>query len=204
MRPLPRSGLQPLLNLAIRTMKDRHSDVFERLDGAGELAFLIEPTDLPFAFELRPALDNPTLLAIEKPTGLPEELSAAIRGPLLSLLALLEGRVDGDALFFSRELTIEGDTEAVLALRNAIDGAEIDIVADALSPLGPLSKPARSIVQHAENLYSRAASDLETLASALRAPVSRRVQAQSADIRDLNERVDDVSKKIRRQSKAIK
>jgi len=185
-------------------MKDRHGDVFERLDGVGEMAFLIDPTDLPFAFELRPRLDNPALIAIEKPTQLPEGINAAIRGPLLSLLALLEGRVDGDALFFSRELTIEGDTEAVLALRNAIDGAEIDIVADALSPLGPLSKPARSVVSHVESLYSRVASDLETLATAFRAPVTRRVQAQSADIRDLNERLDDVSKKQRRYSKATR
>jgi len=41
------------------------------------------------------------------------------------MIELLEGRADGDALFFSRTLTVEGDMEAVVALRNAIDGSEI-------------------------------------------------------------------------------
>jgi predicted lipid carrier protein YhbT len=42
------------------------------------------------------------------------------------LLGMIDGTYDGDALFFSRDLTIEGDTEAVLALRNALENAEFD------------------------------------------------------------------------------
>jgi predicted lipid carrier protein YhbT len=42
------------------------------------------------------------------------------------LVGMLDGSYDGDALFFSRDLVIEGDTSAVLALRNALDDAEID------------------------------------------------------------------------------
>jgi len=202
MRPLPLAGLQPLLNLAMRTMKTRHQDVFERLGELGERVFLIDPTDLPFAFELRPSADAPTLNAVEKPDQLGDHVKAAIRGPLLSMLALLEGRVDGDALFFSRELVIEGDTEAVLALRNAVDGAEIDILTDALSPLGPLSDPARKIARHGVTLFARLTDDLETLGRSVRAPASRRLQSQSADIRELNERVDDVTRKVRRAVKA--
>jgi O2-independent ubiquinone biosynthesis accessory factor UbiT len=201
MRPLPLAGLQPLLGLAIRTMKQQHGDVFDRLGGLGDLVFLIDPTDLPFAFELCPSKDVPTLKAIAKPNQLADGVNAAIRGPLLSLLSLLEGRVDGDALFFSRELTIEGDTEAVLALRNAVDGADIDILSDALSPLGPIAGPARRIARHGETLFARLTSDLETLARSVRAPAARRLQAQSADIRELNERVDDVTRKVRRAAK---
>jgi len=201
MRPLPLAGLQPLLNLAMRTMKTRHPDVFERLTGCGELVFLIDPTDLPFAFELNPSAERLSLRAVEKPDQPGPQVNAAIRGPLLSLLALLEGRVDGDALFFSRELVIEGDTEAVLTLRNAIDGADIDILTDALSPLGPLSDPARKIARHGEALFARLASDLETLGRSIRAPAARRLQAHSADIRELSERVDDVARKVRRVRK---
>jgi len=39
---------------------------------------------------------------------------------------MIDGTYDGDALFFSRDLVIEGDTEAVLALRNAIENAELN------------------------------------------------------------------------------
>ena len=50
---------------------------------------------------------------------------ARIAAPLIVLLGMIDGTYDGDALFFSRDLVIEGDTEAVLALRNAIENAEL-------------------------------------------------------------------------------
>ena len=54
---------------------------------------------------------------------------ARIAGPLAALIGLVHGAYDGDALFFSRDLVIEGDTAAVLALRNAIDNEELDLAA---------------------------------------------------------------------------
>lgn len=49
---------------------------------------------------------------------------------------MIHGTLDGDALFFARDLVIEGDTEAVLALRNALDDAEIDLLTAAAAALG--------------------------------------------------------------------
>ena len=54
-------------------------------------------------------------------------------------MGLVDGSYDGDALFFSRDLVVEGDVEAVLALRNAIDDAGIDLVADTAALFGPLA-----------------------------------------------------------------
>jgi predicted lipid carrier protein YhbT len=48
-----------------------------------------------------------------------------VRGPILALVGLLDGTFDGDALFFHRTLSISGRTEAVVALRNAIENAEL-------------------------------------------------------------------------------
>ena len=48
-----------------------------------------------------------------------------MRGPLLSLLGLLDGTFDGDALFFSRGIAISGKVDALLALRNAIEDADL-------------------------------------------------------------------------------
>ena len=42
-------------------------------------------------------------------------------------------REDGDALFFSGALEISGDTSAVLALRNALDDAELDLTEELAS-----------------------------------------------------------------------
>jgi predicted lipid carrier protein YhbT len=64
---------------------------------------------------------------------------AVVEGPLFLLLALLEGRSDADALFFSRALAVTGDMEAMLALRNALDGCEIDLPRDLGASAGPLA-----------------------------------------------------------------
>ena len=37
---------------------------------------------------------------------------------------MVDGRYDGDALFFTRDLKIEGDTEAIVCLRNALDDVD--------------------------------------------------------------------------------
>ena len=54
-------------------------------------------------------------------------------------LRQLHGALDGDALFFSGDIAFEGDTEAILALRNAIDDAEIDLATEIAAIFGPLS-----------------------------------------------------------------
>ena len=167
--------LQPALSAAMAAMKRRHPDIFERLADLGEPRYLIDPVDLPFVFLLRPDREAPTLTAASGAEGF--EATATIRGPLLVLIDLLEGRLDGDALFFSRELVVEGDTEAVVALRNAVDGADIDLLSDVLSLLGPFAGPARVAAGGAIALFSRAAQDLETLRTAIIAPVVRRMDA---------------------------
>ena len=191
MRPLPSVLLQPALDAAMAVIHRRHPDVFERLSCLDAPVFLIDPVDLPFVFILRPDPQAPSLIAVKHAET--EEADAVIRGPLLKLIDLMEGKIDGDAMFFSRELVIEGDTEAVVALRNAVDGAEIDLVADVLSRLGPLAGPARRAVGVAGILFNRAAEDLEALRGAVIAPAMRRAEAQSAEMRNLNEKISALS-----------
>ena len=44
-------------------------------------------------------------------------------------------------------LSVEGDMAAVVALRNAVDGADISLTEDLLRPLGPLGAPARGLLR---------------------------------------------------------
>lgn len=148
--PLPPALLQPGASVAMALAMRRHPGLFERLDELGSRAVLIDPVELPVRFLLRAGGGAPALTVLGRADGI--EADATIRGPLLGLIDLLEGRLDGDALFFSRELAIEGDTEAVIALRNAIDDAEIDLLDDILAPLGPLAAPARTLAQRALGL----------------------------------------------------
>ena len=69
---------------------------------------------------------------------------ATMAGRLGALIALLEGRIDGDALFFARDLTVTGNSAAVVALRNTLDRHAIDLAGTALGLLGPFARPARA------------------------------------------------------------
>lgn len=194
MRPVPPLVLQPALNAAMAAMKRRHPEVFERLADLDGPRYLIDPVDLPFVFLLRLDLEAPILTAAKDAEEV--EATATIRGPLVALIDLLEGRLDGDALFFSRRLVVEGDTEAVVALRNAVDGAEIDLLSDLLSVLGPFAGPARVLAGGAITLFARLAEDLETLRAAVIAPEARRTDAR---LRELDEQLSALERRIRRR-----
>lgn len=136
LRAVPFAALQPLLARLVEVTTRRHPRLFDRLGGHARARFLIDPTDLPFALVLQPEGGEMPLRVVSR--GGADTWDARIGGPLAALLGLVHGSYDGDALFFSRDLVIEGDTEAVLALRNAIDDAEIDLSEEALHALGPL------------------------------------------------------------------
>ncbi len=100
--------------------------LFRRLGQYGAARFVIDPTDLPLAILLEPREGDPKVSVQRAPEG-----GARIAGPLAALLGLVHGAYDSDARFFSRDLVIEGDTEAVLALRAAVKaGAHAVILAD--------------------------------------------------------------------------
>jgi predicted lipid carrier protein YhbT len=144
MRPLPLLPLQLVLGGVLQRIHRRNPALFDRLGPHARACFGIKPIDLPFAFVVEA---KPPRLSVVR--DLPPGLDARISASFANLLALLEGKVDGDALMFSRELVIEGDVEAVLALRNAIDDAQLDLAAEASSLFGPLGAPARRVFEAA-------------------------------------------------------
>jgi predicted lipid carrier protein YhbT len=142
--PVPLFALQPIFDRIASHVARAHPELFARLGPHVRKRFLIDPIDLPFVLVLVPNSAKPSLQTYrrcERP-----QHDAAIAGTFLDLLAMIDGSLDGDALFFSRDLRVSGDTEAVVALRNALDdfeGSVVDAVADAF---GPLSAPARLVV----------------------------------------------------------
>jgi predicted lipid carrier protein YhbT len=86
--------------------------------------FAIDPVDCPFVFLITPLEGRASLRLVRNLSA--AAYDARIAAPLVVLLGMIDGIYDGDALFFSRDLVIEGDTGAVLALRNAIENAELD------------------------------------------------------------------------------
>jgi predicted lipid carrier protein YhbT len=115
--------LGPLLTLSLRSLARRRPAVFERLGDFRNAHYLIDPTDLPFAFVVVP--DGQSALVQVVRSGASPQSDVIVRGPILMLLGLLDGTFDGDALFFHRTLSVSGRTEALVALRNAIEDAEL-------------------------------------------------------------------------------
>ena len=144
---MPLLPLQFVLSGFLHRIWRRNPAIFDRLGVHAAARFGIKPTDLPLAFVVEAA--PPPRLSVVR--DLPRDLDARISSSLVNLLALLEGRVDGDALMFSRQLVVEGDVEAVLALRNAIDDAQLDLVSELAALFGPLGEPARRVLQAARD-----------------------------------------------------
>lgn len=163
MRPLPGAALAPLLDLGMTILNRRHPDLFARLESLGPRSLLVCPSDLPHRFHLAFGEGKAKLtLAQAEDTA-----DATVKGSLMDLIALLEGRVDGDQLFFSRALVVSGDTEVVVALRNALDGAEISLIDDLLSPLGPLAGPAARLARVMEGVAGRILNSIRGVAASL-------------------------------------
>jgi predicted lipid carrier protein YhbT len=135
----------PVINLAlarlVRFIQSRRPHIFERLEGHHHKWFLIEVTNLPFVICLQPHPRHPRLKSCRR-RRIPSAESR-ISGSFLTLLKLIDGHDDGDSLFFSRDLHISGDTEAVVCLRNALDDMDGSIADDIAAFFG---RPGQRII----------------------------------------------------------
>lgn len=146
--PLPRIAaamaaavVQPVLYLAVRRVAQRHPALFDRLGAHRHSDYVIDPVELPFALHLRP--DPDALLFRAVPRDRMPQATALIEGRFMLLLKLLDSDEDGDSAFFSRDLQITGNTEAVVRLRNALDDMEGSVADEVAALFGP---PGRAIL----------------------------------------------------------
>ncbi|WP_224405919.1 SCP2 domain-containing protein [Afifella sp. IM 167] len=153
LRPLPLLPLRLMLERMVLGLIRRRPGLFARLDHHAEKTFLIDPLDLPFVFRLKPRQDRPTVEPLRR--GEEGMFDARIAGPLGALMGMIHGAFDGDALFFSRDIVIEGDTEAVLALRNALDDGEIDLMEEAAAAFGPFRPAIEPFLKRATPIAER-------------------------------------------------
>jgi len=164
-----------LLARLLRVLAERHPRAFDALREMQDARVLIEPVDAPVALMMRV---GPGLSLHALPRGAigagGAAADAVIRGPYARLLDLLEGRIDGDALFFRRELTISGDTALILALRNTLDGEdEMDLIADAASIAGPLARALPVLRRNAGPVLDRVEAARRLLPPPLRRGIER-------------------------------
>jgi predicted lipid carrier protein YhbT len=127
-RPIAAAVAKRMFNVVLRG----HPAMFDRLGEHARKRYAFVPAEFPFAFVIEPARRTLRVL----PKSAPVHAHASAAGSLVLLLALLEGRSDGDAAFFARDLTVSGDMEAMVALRNALDDCGVDLPRDLAASAG--------------------------------------------------------------------
>ena len=145
--PLPIFVTQPLLDLVLHRIMRRRTGLFARMGARAGAVFLIDITDLPIFFVLKADPQHPVMEAWSR-RHLPSH-DARIKGAFSTMFRLLDGQLDGDAVFFSRELVITGDTEAVVCLANSLDDVDGSIGEDLLALIPP---PLRHTVRRIGHL----------------------------------------------------
>lgn len=121
---LPKAPLEVAASVVMHRIIAQNPGLVTRLGPHSTKRFAVDPLDCPFVFLIEPRADRPRLRVLASLRK--DEWDARIAGTMIVLMGLLEGLYDGDALFFMRDLTIEGDTAAALALRNAIEDCDIN------------------------------------------------------------------------------
>nr|WP_294554093.1 SCP2 sterol-binding domain-containing protein [uncultured Rhodopila sp.] len=166
---IPGPVLARLTVLLTRAMRRRHPRLvanFARLDPAVVHVF---PSDLPHRFAIEfggGKMDVRVLPGADvraRPGDEPLAPDAEIRGNLMALIDLLEGRTDGDAMFFSREIEITGSTAVIVAVRNTLDREEIAITDEIAAIFGPFERPARRIARGVDDAIGRARARIATI-----------------------------------------
>jgi O2-independent ubiquinone biosynthesis accessory factor UbiT len=153
----PRTVLAGLMGVMVRRMERRHPQLFQNLAKMDDTVLRVEPTDLPYRFAFHYGKGGAGLKLLDDDDT--SEADAGVAGRLEILLQMLEGTLDGDMLFFARELSVTGNSSVVVELRNTLEREEIHLLDDAMSFFGPLSRPAARVVTVLEKLVRHVTHD---------------------------------------------
>lgn len=143
-----RLPVEQVLSAALRRAA-RQRGLVDRLGAYRSAAFRIAPNELPVAFSLEPDGGRGRVRVVRHTDS--GRYVATISGRLLELLGLFDGSLDADAAFFGRTLRIDGDTEAVVSLHNALEAADLSM-ADLIG------------IAFGRNLFNTALADLRRAA----------------------------------------
>lgn len=154
LKAVPLFVVQAALNRIVRNIHKERPRLFARMGDSSKKAILIDPIDMPFVVHMRPDNQTPDMRAYRR--GAAPEADAQIRGTFAGLFKMLDTQLDGDALFFSRDLKVTGDLEVVVALRNSLDDIEGSIATDVAALFGPPGEIFLSFMRHRQKAAAHA------------------------------------------------
>jgi O2-independent ubiquinone biosynthesis accessory factor UbiT len=166
---LPRPLLDRIAAAVLRRLARTRPKLLANLAALEPAVVHIAPTDLPYRFSLTLGRTPVQLAIVDRgPVVADAEVSASVA----VLVDLLEGRIDGDTLFFRRDLVISGNTGVVVGLRNVLDREELNLAAELGALCGPLRPPARAIAQALDRALDRLGERVASMHRTLHPPGS--------------------------------
>ncbi len=152
--PLPLFPLQFILSRMVKGIAKRRPEFFARLGPHIGSSYTLDVTELPFVLLLKPNPQNPEMTAHRRSEGVASD--ASIAGLFMDLFKVLDGRGDSDAMFFSGNIKVSGNTEAAVCLRYALDDLDGSVIEDLLHMGGPVLMPAHLLLQRLRRLEMQA------------------------------------------------
>ncbi|MDX1693977.1 MAG: SCP2 sterol-binding domain-containing protein [Ketobacteraceae bacterium] len=137
-----------VLSLALQRIANRiyqrHPDAAERLESISGTRFLVSMTNLPFRCLITIYSQR---IRVDCNLRYPPSADVTISGSYQALAGIFEGDADADSLFFSRDIQIQGNIEALVTLRNALDNEDISIVSELTPQFGRYAGVAHEALQ---------------------------------------------------------
>lgn len=195
MNLLPLRLVQRIADLISARLLQHYPDMLDRMESVGPGTVILEPTDFPYGVEIGLGLGRPRVSAYRR-GGVTPKGDVLVRAPSDVLVALANGAEDGDALFFSRNLSISGNVELIIALRNAIDAADINFVSDVMLAAGPARTLVKPAVSWARRLSARVSADLTVLQAAILRPAHMAIASHEQMAAQLELRTQTIEREV--------
>ena len=195
LKDMPLKFLQPFLQKSMDVMQNKHSSIFSRVLSAQKsdnVFIVIDANDLPFLFYMKLSNTRSTLHAIKRTEN--PFFDAKIKGNLVDLLHLFEGKLDGDTAFFSKQLVIEGSTEIIVALRNAIDSVDINLREDLADIFIPFNGIAKYFLDKFSNFYVSIQSSINVIVDAVSYNNLGHIKDLEMKLSILKEEIENINK----------
>ena len=202
LKNVPIRLMQPFFQKSIDVMNQKYPRVFEKIakeQTDEEFDYIIDAIDLPFVFYLKPSVNAPILRLIKRDENI--VATAVLRGSFVDMLKMFEGKLDGDAAFFSKVFVLEGSTVAVLALRNAVDSQSMNIVEDLSDIFSPFNKQFKFLANVGIVKYSELQSKLDIISDSITSKVTEQVRAMDSELGFLYNEVDEIKKTLAKLTK---
>jgi predicted lipid carrier protein YhbT len=193
-RPL----LQQAINKLVQMFSDLHPNVINRMAEFTPAIIILNPIDMPFSFLVEFTANNMNILIIDDQHYTGDDITK-ISATLSFFLNMLEGELDGDALFFSRQLIIEGDTTIIVALRNILEAENIDINKD----INDKSTLLANIIKFVKNTARAVSSYLDNDLAKIKESIISDNQAEIKLTSSKQQVIQDEIKKLQKQQIAM-